>query len=99
MGGYMIKYILMLTPNGDIEFEHSNCCFPVKFEEKINTLAKEKITKEGTPISFMPGFRNTFCVMKDKWDIFVTKVLPHIGSKLEENNNVVWDKEEETHQI
>lgn len=86
--------LLQRCENGDVELAHSSICYPVKFEKKINEIAGEKITTEGPPISFMPGFRNSFSIKSDKMDIFVAKVMPNIGFKFEDGCNLVWDKDE-----
>lgn len=95
----MRTYKLMITKGGDIELANSSPLYPSLFEQKINNFAGETITTVGTEISFIPGFRNSFAIRKDKWDIFVKKCIPNIGVKEEYNNNVVWDKDEETFEI
>lgn len=87
-------YKLLQLETGDVELSHSSCCYPVKFEEKINQLAGEKITIKGPYISFLPGFIHTFSIKKDKLDLFLQKVIPNIGFKYENGYNIVWDKEE-----
>jgi hypothetical protein len=95
----MNTYKLMVTHNGDIELSHSSCYYPHRFEKKINQLAGEEITITEPNIPFMPGLIQTFYIKKEKWNVFVEKVLPHIGFKAEYMNNVVWDKDEETFEI
>jgi hypothetical protein len=89
-----IYKLLQRCEHGDVELAHSSICYPSKFERKINDIAGEKITKEGPPISFMPGFRNSFCIKGEKMNIFVDKVIPVIGFKFEDGCNLVWDKDE-----
>jgi len=90
----MNTYLLMQTEDG-VELNNKSCYYPTEFEKKVNILAGETITCRGPSISFMPNFHNSFCIQQEKWNVFVEKVLPYIGSKLEHNNNVVWDKDEE----
>lgn len=89
----------MFTKSGDINLSNSSPMYPSIFENKINRLAGEQITIMGPEISFMPGFRNSFSIKKEKWQAFVDKCIPFIGIKEELNNNIVWDKDEECYEI
>jgi len=89
----------MLTNNGDIELSNSSPMYPFELEQKINNWAGDIITIPSAPESFMPGFVNSFCIKKEKWNDFVEKCLPKMGLKKEYNNNIVWDKDEESYDI
>ena len=93
----MNVYTLVYNKEGDVELSHGSLYYPCRFEEKINQLAGEIITKRSSPI--FGGLVHSFCILKDKWNIFVDKVIPHIGLKEEYNNNVVWDRNEESYDI
>ena len=97
----MNKYKLQLLENGDWYLDNYSPMYPTHFENKINKLAGEKITETGLEVmgGLMPGFINSFCIKKDKIDIFQKRVLPFIGYK-SGNKEIkecacVWDKDEE----
>lgn len=92
----MTKYKLFFNNNNDIELESPLApLYPFSFEEKINKLAEENITIVARDSSIAPCFVPSFCIKGDKWNLFLRKVVPHLGLELREDYYwQIWDIKE-----
>ena len=93
------KYQVGLRQDGAWEIINNSPMFPFSFEKKINSLAGENITGFGIEQPFISGFINSFCILKDKIDVF-KRILPQIGHSCNKDEGlIIWNKDEEGYEI